>query len=56
MKTKWVDICITFLIFFSANLLHAQEELLKPRVGIIPMINTEKDEQYTRSVKPLMIL
>ena len=46
MKTKWVDICITFLIFFSANLLHAQEELLKPRVGIIPMINTEKDEQY----------
>ncbi len=46
MRIKCVHICIAFLIFFPAHFLNAQEELLKPRVGIIPMINTEKDEQY----------
>jgi len=47
MRSTFIIYLFTLLFLLCCfPLLHAQEETLKPRVGIIPMINTEKDFQY----------
>jgi outer membrane protein assembly factor BamB len=47
LKLRCIPLCLLIAVFAFQPLYAQTGEALKPRVSIIPTINTEKDEQYT---------